>query len=187
MIFLWFENYSEPSASKLSLDGSNCAKNPWPSLKGEMWPEVNCSTGDCPVRPFLQSFRHRRFEDCMPEMPNPVVFCFDLLLLAVHWCICYWGPRLDEHSSHGSHGQTAVVQLSGELQLALSRILEAKQTTWCFSLCVVLLQKCCEGMTMCRWGDLQRGCLCGTNVIGKTESILHILLLNLCGKLNCLF
>ena len=35
--------------------------------------------------------------------------------------------RLDEHSSHGNHGQTAVVQLSGELQLTLSRILEATQ------------------------------------------------------------
>ena len=34
---------------------------------------------------------------------------------------------LDEHSSHGDHGQTAVVQLSGELQLTLSRILEATQ------------------------------------------------------------
>ena len=26
---------------------------PCPSLKGEMCPEVNCSTGDCPVKPFL--------------------------------------------------------------------------------------------------------------------------------------
>lgn len=36
-----------------TLLASNWAKKPWPSLKGEMCPEVSCSTGDCPVKPFL--------------------------------------------------------------------------------------------------------------------------------------
>ena len=32
----------------------HCPTLPCPSLKGEMCPEVNCSTGDCPVKPFLR-------------------------------------------------------------------------------------------------------------------------------------
>lgn len=37
--------------------------------------------------------------------------------------VAAWGPRLDEHSGHGDHGQTAVVQLGSQLQLSLSRVL----------------------------------------------------------------
>ena len=37
------------------------------------------------------------------------------------------GPRLDEHPSHGRHGQAPVVQLRGELQLALRRVLTAER------------------------------------------------------------
>ena len=87
--------------------------------------------------------------------------CPILQHFVLDWCICYslmyllLRTGLDEHSSHGDHGQTAVVQLSGELQLTLSRILEATQPlllmVFYFVRGLLLYREECT--TMCRLRD----------------------------------